>query len=913
MKKLFAKFFAVMAMAIGTAVSVFGQNGFTYQAVIRDSEGVLVTGRQVEVTFSLKHDGTVYYSEKQEVRTNEYGNIQVVVGEGEKLDGDFASVPWSTFDIKMEVSVEIDGKHTTLGEVPVQGAPYAMHAQKAGGITSKNANTKDGDALFAVNDANGNPVFAVYADGIVVYVDDTETAKAKRSGFVVTGRSATKGESTTEYFSVTAEGTQIYVDDVADKAKRSGFVVTGRSATKDGDAADYLKVGGEGTTIFIDDDSSKAKRSGFVVTGRSATKDGDEPQYFTATAEGTTVYVDDTSADKAKRSGFVVTGRSATKGGEADDYMSIDGSGTQVYVDGLDSDKAKRSGFVVTGRSASKAEEDTLFAIKGGYTRVYINDEDEDKAKRSGFVVTGRTASKDTSATNIFNVSGDGNLDILTNDFTVNDTPEETEETDTAAVQPQPGDTTGTPAPAPVIPKPKSLFTISSGNVQVGTEMVMMGDVAKTIEADTISVDTVEAEFPQIAKIVDRADTISCAPYKPFIYGNDSDSEGYTLLGIYINGSLAKITATDSRKNKVILFDADGNVIKRQRNATVAVLMPEGDTQIYIRPLKATSQTISFGLMKKNASEPYQYVRVEAEIEATAGVPYKVRTSSNYGGQIVIDGTVAYGDQPTFEPVPMTGYKFVRWSDGSTRAKRTFTILDDFEISAEFERMSYVVAVKSDNELYGTVTGSGSGTYWHGDTLSVKAEPATGYYFNNWSGVELDDSLQHSGSLALEVTSKLKLIAHFGVMQYTITFDSDGGSEVKPMVLYYQGKVSAPVEPTREGYRFREWEPQLPAVMPAEDLTVKAMWSVKQYFITFDSDGGTPVKTIEANYSEAVTAPEEPTREGHTFAGWSDSIPAVMPARDLRIKALWTVNQYTIKFETDGGSAVDSITTDYGT
>ena len=262
-----------MAMAIGTAVSVFGQNGFSYQAVIRDAEGVLVTNKQVEVRFSLKHDGTVYYSEKQEVRTNEYGNIQVVVGGGERLDGDFASVPWNTFDIKMEVAVDIDGKgEVLLGEVPVQGAPYAMYAQKAGGLTSKNANTKDGEALFSVNDASGNPVFAVFADGIVVYVDDTDT-KAKRSGFVVTGRSATKGERATDYFSVTAEGTQIYVDDVAesqaDKAKRSGFVVTGRSATKDG-PADYLTIDGKGTTVYVEDDSSKAKRSGFVgrLSGR---------------------------------------------------------------------------------------------------------------------------------------------------------------------------------------------------------------------------------------------------------------------------------------------------------------------------------------------------------------------------------------------------------------------------------------------------------------------------------------------------------------------------------------------------------------------------------------------------------------------------------------------------------------------
>ncbi|MBP5667473.1 MAG: hypothetical protein J6X32_04910, partial [Salinivirgaceae bacterium] len=155
-----------MAVAITTAVSALGQNGFAYQAVIRDANGELVTNKQVEVKFTLKHDGASCYTETQTVTTNEYGNIQVVVGNGVKVDGDFASVPWNTFDIKMEVAVNVDGKgEVVLGEVPVQGAPYAMYAQKAGGITSKNANTKDGGALFAVNDANGNPVFAVFDDG----------------------------------------------------------------------------------------------------------------------------------------------------------------------------------------------------------------------------------------------------------------------------------------------------------------------------------------------------------------------------------------------------------------------------------------------------------------------------------------------------------------------------------------------------------------------------------------------------------------------------------------------------------------------------------------------------------------------------------------------------------------------------
>ena len=882
-----------MAMTITTAMSVFGQNGFSYQAVIRNAEGELITNKQVEVKFTLKHNDKDYYTETQSVSTNEYGNIQVMVGEGTKLDGSFNDVPWNTLDIKMAVAVDVEGsgKFLTIGETPIQSAPYAMFAQKAGGYSAQNSVSKDGDALFAVNDANGNPVFAVFANGIVVYVDDTDSnsnqSKAVRSGFVVIGRSATKDKAATEYFSVTTEGTQIYVDNAGnqdDKAMRSGFVVTGRSATKDGQTANYLTIGGEGTTIFVDDDSSKAMRSGFVVTGRTATKDGQTADYLTVGGENTTIYVDDN--DKAMRSGFVVTGRSATKDG-ADNYLAVDGNGTQVYVDGAEENKAMRSGFVVTGRSATKDDE-KIFAIEGGYTRVYIDDDEADKAKRSGFVVTGRSASKDTATTNYLDINKDS-INFLATEFNVVERVAETSDT---TAQPEPGDTTTTPAP--VVPKPKSLFTINSGSVQIGTDMVMVGEVVKQIEADTISTDTIETEFPQIAKIVDRADTISCTAYKPFVYGNDNDNEGYALLGIYSKGKYAKITTTDARNNTVLLIDASGNITKKQKSATVAVLMPEGDNTLYIRPLKATSQTISFGLMKKNATEPYQYIKIEAEIEASAGVPYKVTTSNNEGGRVVIDGTLSYGDKPTFEAVPQVGYAFVRWSDGSTQAKHPVTIIDDFDISAEFERISYVVAAKSGNELFGTV--SGEGTYWHGDTAYIVATPFTGYYFNNWSGIELNDSLQNSPSLALEVTSNLKLIANFGIMQYTITFDTDGGSNVTAITQDYNTKITAPAAPQKEGFRFRGWSDTIPERMPAENLTIKAIWGINKYFITVNTNNGAPVDSLAFDFDEAVTAPDDPKREGYTFAGWDNAFPEKMPAEDLIITAQWKVNSHYILY-----------------
>ena len=105
---------------------------------------------------------------------------------------------------------------------------------------------------------------------------DNLNDKARRSGFIVRGRTATKDQPAKEYFAVTADGTHVYVDDTdSDKTRRSGFLVTGRTATKDDDAAsNYMAINSDGTHVYVDDtDSDKTRRSGFLVTGRTATKD----------------------------------------------------------------------------------------------------------------------------------------------------------------------------------------------------------------------------------------------------------------------------------------------------------------------------------------------------------------------------------------------------------------------------------------------------------------------------------------------------------------------------------------------------------------------------------------------------------------------------------------------------------------
>ena len=186
----------------------------------------------------------------------------------------------------------------------------------------------------------------------------------------------------------------------------------------------------------------------------------------------------------------------------------------------------------------------------------------------------------------------------------------------------------------------------------------------------------------------------------------------------------------------------------------------------------------------------------------------------------------------------------------------------------------------------------------YGGKAAAPAAPAKpGYTFAGW---ELDGKAYDFDA---PVTENLTLTANWTVNRYTITFDTDGGSAIAPITQDYGTAVTTPADPTRTGYTFAGWTPAIPETMPAENLTIKAKWTVNQYTLTFDTDGGSAIAPITQDYGTAVTAPADPTRTGYTFAGWTPEIPAAMPAEDLTIKAKWTVNTYTIAYDLDGGTA----------
>ena len=137
---------------------------------------------------------------------------------------------------------------------------------------------------------------------------------------------------------------------------------------------------------------------------------------------------------------------------------------------------------------------------------------------------------------------------------------------------------------------------------------------------------------------------------------------------------------------------------------------------------------------------------------------------------------------------------------------------------------------------------------------------------------------------------------------YTVTFQSEGGSEVASQIRA-NTPAARPADPTKEGYTFIGWyngESEWNfADAVTEALTLTAKWQVNQYTITFKPENGGQDIVIKQDYGTAITAPANPTKTGYTFAGWDKTIPSTMPAGDMTITAQWTENRVIVIIRPD--------------
>ncbi len=266
------------------------------------------------------------------------------------------------------------------------------------------------------------------------------------------------------------------------------------------------------------------------------------------------------------------------------------------------------------------------------------------------------------------------------------------------------------------------------------------------------------------------------------------------------------------------------------------------------------------------------------------------------GGSDVAAITQNYGTKIETPAAPTkTGYTFAGWVPAIPETVPA----ENMSFKAQWAINQYTLTFDADNGTEATVITQDFGTKFDSPAAPTK----TGYTFAGWDS-EIPETIPAENK---------SFKALWTINQYTFTFDADGGSDVAAITQNYGTKIDSPAAPNKPGYTFVGWVPAIPETVPAENMSFKAQWTINQYSLTFNADNGTEATVITQDYGTKFDTPADPTREGYTFAGWDMDIPETIPAENMSFTAKWIANQYTLTFDSDGGSDVAAITQDYGT
>ena len=309
-----------------------------------------------------------------------------------------------------------------------------------------------------------------------------------------------------------------------------------------------------------------------------------------------------------------------------------------------------------------------------------------------------------------------------------------------------------------------------------------------------------------------------------------------------------------------------------------------------------------------------------AKWEANA---YTVTLNTN-GGTINSGNVTSYtygvgATLPTAGDMTYTGHTFVGWYDNENLTGSPVTAISNTETGnkeywAKWEANTYTVTLNTNGGTInsGNVTGY---TYGVGATLPTADDMTyTGHTFVGWYDNEnlTGDPVTAIGGT--EMGNK-EYWAKWEINQYTITVKPENGKADITITQDYGTPITAPADPTREGYTFAGWDKAIPATMPAENLTITAHWSLDTYSITYNLDGGTASGNPDFYTVESSTITlNPPTRTGYTFIGWSgtdlsgsDNLTVTIPAGSIGNRsyiAHWSLNTYSITYDLDGGTAL---------
>ena len=228
-------------------------------------------------------------------------------------------------------------------------------------------------------------------------------------------------------------------------------------------------------------------------------------------------------------------------------------------------------------------------------------------------------------------------------------------------------------------------------------------------------------------------------------------------------------------------------------------------------------------------------------------------------GRHYLTDSIKHGHSITLIDIPeKEGYTFSGWSEAPVTMPA-----NDITISGSFAINTYVLTYIVDGETYAT-----DSIVYNGDVELISAPEKEGFTFSGWSEAPVTMP-----------ANDIVINGSFAVNYYTVAYMVDGDTIATDSIAY--GAEFTPIAaPEKEGYTFSGWS-EVPATMPAGDITITGSFSVNYYTLTYMVDGE-EYKTEQIAYGDSVVLIDAPVKENYIFSGWSGA-PVIMPAEDVII------------------------------
>ena len=291
---------------------------------------------------------------------------------------------------------------------------------------------------------------------------------------------------------------------------------------------------------------------------------------------------------------------------------------------------------------------------------------------------------------------------------------------------------------------------------------------------------------------------------------------------------------------------------------------------------------------------------------------------------VIYDKT--YSDLPALN---RNGYAFKGWYTEKSGGKQItnstkVSITKDTTLYAQWEAGGMTVTLNANG---GTSSVGSIAVVYDGKYNGLQNPTRNGYTFKGWYTSKTGGT-KVTSTTTVSLTSDHTLYAQWTANVYTVTLNVNGGTiSTTSKQVTYDSTYGDLGTPTRTGYTFKGWYTAASGgtkissstkVETAANQTLYAQWMVNSYKITLDANGGsisnaTKTVTYASTYGDLGT----PTRTGYTFSGWYTAASGgtkiladtkVSITKDTTLYAQWTVKQYTVTFNANGGTVGTSST-----